>query len=78
MHGAITYQQSQSLGIPLLWPSTGYGQKAVVLAQEGIAAGLLLLLQGKLNWKREKQKIFEELVPGMEVKQYLKQDEGKF
>lgn len=50
----------------------------MVLAQEGMAAGLLLLLEGKENWKREKQKILEELMTGMEVKQYLKMDEGKF
>lgn len=78
MRGAISYQQSQSLGIPLPWHSTGWGQKAVVLAQEGMATGLLLLLEGKENWKREKQKILEGLMTRMEVKQYLKMDESKF
>lgn len=50
----------------------------MVLAQEGITAGLLLLLQGKQNWKRKKEKIFEKVMPGMGGKHYLKQDEDKF
>lgn len=50
----------------------------MALRHEDMAMGLLLLLQGKSNWEREKQKIFQKLVSGMELKQHLRQDEDKF
>lgn len=44
----------------------------MALTHKDTATGLLLLLQGKYNWEREKQKIFQELVSGMEGKQHLR------